>query len=198
MCSLCHQCFWPSGASFWVISHANTFTFLENKELASKLKAKLVQLYQSYMRKSDTKQNKTCPEQQVQTEYRVVEIWNKSGSRFSDLHSLQWSLVLAFSPGWCLSLCCWENYAVSWSSGRKFFVKSGTVQTMGSQWGIREKHSLWCVASKRGTIAGLDNVFDMSLGASNSARWERTSRVKGKASEAPATPILCSFICPAF
>lgn len=50
MRSLCHQCFWPSVASFWVISFANTFTFLENKEHASELGAKVVQLYQSYMR----------------------------------------------------------------------------------------------------------------------------------------------------
>lgn len=54
-------------ASFWVISHANTFTFLENKELASELREKLVQLYQSYMRQSDIKQNKIGPEWQVQT-----------------------------------------------------------------------------------------------------------------------------------
>lgn len=75
-------------APFWAISHANTFTFLENEELASELRAKLVQLYQSYMRQSDIKQNKIGPEWQVQTDCCVVEILNKSGSRFSGLHSL--------------------------------------------------------------------------------------------------------------
>lgn len=155
MCSLCHQCFWPSGASFWVISHANTFTFLENKELASKLKAKQVQLYQSYMRNSDINQNNTCPEWQIQTEYWFVEIWDKSDSRFIDLLSLKWFLVVTFSPGWYLSLCCWVNYSVSWSSGRKFSAKSRPRANSG----IREKHSLWYVSSKRGTIAGLDSFW---------------------------------------
>ena len=45
-------------ASFWVISRANTFTFLENKELVSELGAELVLLYHSYMRQSDIKQSK--------------------------------------------------------------------------------------------------------------------------------------------
>lgn len=96
MCSLCHQCFWPSVASFWVISHANTFTFLENKELASELRAKLVQLYQSYMRQSDIKQNKIGPEWQVLTLscYDLKSIW----------FEIQWSplfvMVWIHIPDW--------------------------------------------------------------------------------------------------